>query len=602
MKLIYIYMEKFRNFKRQGIAFTDSYRVRVENRDGQAEGLYIKYGEDDKSYKENIHSIHAIVGRNAAGKTNIADIIGMPWGSKDRTDLISEDVAYFLLYAVEDSGEENIYYAEIVGLDHFAGIFELETPAGPGHDLYDSWFRYDPVAHKLTEIRKTELSSNIAETCAAILSLREKFGIQHYFEIEENRYSFCDSYVRRIGCSYTSKDMRDQVRAFWRIVDNNEKFMQEKNQYLSVRCRIDYLDSGPAGKPPLFRIDYAHPLSKEKYLRLRIAESWLKFLLETAANNDLDMREDLILYLEKRFSVLTAVEKDSLAENYIGLLLRYMDFAFEYMQVHADWCSDDTSKMTQCFQNFLAFPHISFRNNGFDILVGDVFRQKKGEPDSKERKVRETREKEIADFLGDIFDSGWAECGGFFKPLWTNTSDGEQAYLQTFTAIEKILNDTNADCRNNILLMDEPEIHMHPDLSRQFVSDLLKWLEMYRSSRKYQIILITHSPFLLSDIERNNVQYIKKDEDGSVSIQRPNSQTFAANIHDILSDAIILDSPYGEYARQEIKTALTQLQTAETSNKEDVDKDAIKKMLQKLSRTVGEPVLAKQLEFLGESV
>ena len=601
MKLIYIYMEKFRNFRGQYVAFTDSYRVMVKSGDGLTEGIHIERGRDDKAYQQNIHSIHAIVGRNATGKTNIADIIGMLWDSKDRAVPLSENAAYFLLYAARDRHGGDIYYAEIVGLHCFAGIFQLETPASRSYGQYAAWFRYDPVGHKLSEIQKAELPSSTTGNCTAILSLREKFGPQHYFDVEGNKYSSQGNYVRRLGHSYASKNISDQVRAFWRIADNHTEFMQGRNQCLSVRCSMNYLDSGPGGRPPLFRVDHAQALKEAEYSRLRIAEAWLKFLLETAAGKDLDLRDDLISYLEKGFAALTEAEKNALAADYGGLMTQYMEFAFEYMEVHAGWPSDHVREIREGFSNFLAFPLISCGEDSFDIPVGAVLELKKGRQGSEERKARESRKAVIADFLNKIFDSGWAESGGFSKPMWINTSDGEQAYLLTFTAIEKILDGADADCRNNILLLDEPEIHMHPDLSRRFVKELLKWLRM-RRGRKYQIILITHSPFLLSDIERHNVQYIEKCVDGSVLIRRPKSQTFAANIHDILSDAIILDSPYGEFARQEIKNALRQLQKVEKQGRARTDKTTVKHTLQKLSGDVGEQILAKQLEFLGESV
>lgn len=605
MKLIYIYIEKFRNIQRQCVSFTSSYRVEVirkEDTADKAEGIHITRGEDDKNYQPNVYSIHAIVGRNASGKTNIADIIGMPWDLRNST----EESAYFLLYVAEDSSGKDIYYAEIVGLDHFLGIFE--DIANPNHRLCDSWFQHDPDNYRLKELKRTELDSKITKSRAAILSLREKFSQQHYFKVEENKYSFSGGHIKRVGHPYASRNISDQVQAFWRIA-TNKSFMQGKSQLLSVRCCMDYLNCGPGGAPPLFEIEYAEGLKRTEYLHLRIVETWIKSLLEKEVYQDGDRRDDLIRYIKTVLSKRPRKEADNQRETsyYRKLLRKYMDIAFERMVTLANWSSEHTGELERRFDRFLNFPLYSCREDGFDLLIGNVSYLEKEKSGLEEGEKRKTGKKILIDFLEDIFDSGWAESGGFSNPIWTDTSDGEQSFLHTFTAIEKVLNDPNAKCQSNILLMDEPEIHMHPDLSRCFVNELLKWLRMHRGNRRYQIILITHSPFLLSDIERHNVQYVEKRKDGLTRIQRPKSQTFAANIHDILSDAIILDSPYGEFARQEIKTALKSLKTLqeEVANKtaiKDIDKKAVKETLQKLSDTVGEQIVAKQLGTLSESI
>lgn len=55
--------------------------------------------------------------------------------------------------------------------------------------------------------------------------------------------------------------------------------------------------------------------------------------------------------------------------------------------------------------------------------------------------------------------------------------------------------------KNMIILIDEPELHLHPDIQKKFVDFLLN------ISKDFQVILTTHSPILVKQIMYND--YIK---------------------------------------------------------------------------------------------
>lgn len=62
------------------------------------------------------------------------------------------------------------------------------------------------------------------------------------------------------------------------------------------------------------------------------------------------------------------------------------------------------------------------------------------------------------------------------------------------------------------------------------------------------ITLITHSPFVLSDIPESNILFLNKKGQSN-----PFGHTFGANIHAMLNNSFMLDSTIGEYARKSIK-------------------------------------------------
>lgn len=67
---------------------------------------------------------------------------------------------------------------------------------------------------------------------------------------------------------------------------------------------------------------------------------------------------------------------------------------------------------------------------------------------------------------------------------------------------------------NLIIVIEEPESHMHPHLQRSFMKKLkLKQKDLARIGFDVQFIVTTHSPFILSQAEMDEICLIKKNED-----------------------------------------------------------------------------------------
>ena len=62
-----------------------------------------------------------------------------------------------------------------------------------------------------------------------------------------------------------------------------------------------------------------------------------------------------------------------------------------------------------------------------------------------------------------------------------------------------------------IICFDEPEGTFHPEWARKYVYYLVKFLDLVNESKDltFQIIIATHSPFIVSDIPEQNINCIK---------------------------------------------------------------------------------------------
>ena len=87
------------------------------------------------------------------------------------------------------------------------------------------------------------------------------------------------------------------------------------------------------------------------------------------------------------------------------------------------------------------------------------------------------------------------------------------------------------------LILEEVELYYHPELQRQLIKNILDGIKQanLRHIKWISICIVTHSPFVLSDIPSNNVLALRKDGDEVSKIP-----CFASNIHEMLKLSFFL--------------------------------------------------------------
>lgn len=97
------------------------------------------------------------------------------------------------------------------------------------------------------------------------------------------------------------------------------------------------------------------------------------------------------------------------------------------------------------------------------------------------------------------------------------------------------------------VMFDEVELYFHPELQRRFVEYIIQVIQNVELNNIFgvNIMLITHSPFVLSDIPESNILFLCKKGQGN-----PFGHTFGANIHAMLNNSFMLDSTIGEHSRK----------------------------------------------------
>jgi energy-coupling factor transporter ATP-binding protein EcfA2 len=82
---------------------------------------------------------------------------------------------------------------------------------------------------------------------------------------------------------------------------------------------------------------------------------------------------------------------------------------------------------------------------------------------------------------------------------------------------------------STLVLLDEPETHLHPNLISDFVDLLDKLLEATGSIA----IIATHSVYFVREVPRSQTQILKEGAERSIEVQTPRLRTFGADVGSI---------------------------------------------------------------------
>ncbi len=155
---------------------------------------------------------------------------------------------------------------------------------------------------------------------------------------------------------------------------------------------------------------------------------------------------------------------------------------------------------------------------------------------------------------------------------------------------------------NCLILLDEPDLTIHPKLQKRYINDLINSFQNFH--KNIHFVITSHSPFILSDLPKENIifleKYKKEDEEVTKWTQKIgncknvtselNIETFGANIHTLLSHGFFMeDGLMGEFAKEKITEILDYLK----NNKplKSIKEEQVKSIIEK----IGEDFLRQKL-------
>jgi restriction system-associated AAA family ATPase len=139
----------------------------------------------------------------------------------------------------------------------------------------------------------------------------------------------------------------------------------------------------------------------------------------------------------------------------------------------------------------------------------------------------------------------WLKKTDSSKPvLLKSLSDGEHQLLHSLGMCLLFRN------TNSLLLLDEPETHFNPDWRSNFISRLRQCLPG-KEEVAQEMLITTHTPFLISDSKPEKVLVFEKDKiSGEIKIRNPDFNTLGASINKItMSEIFNKRETIGGYAQ-----------------------------------------------------
>lgn len=194
------------------------------------------------------------------------------------------------------------------------------------------------------------------------------------------------------------------------------------------------------------------------------------------------------------------------------------------------------------------------------------------------------------DILHLILDVQYLGDQSLLNYRWRGISSGENAFINQFSRFYEIKD--NISTPNLLILIDEGELYFHPAWQKGYVNSLVEYLPNLFPDNKIQLVISSHSPFVVSDLTSNNLTFLKR---GGIPVKFDRKETFGSNIHTLFTNSFFLNGLIGDFATAKIDSAIKYLNNEgqlDFENNDDV---------QIFISNIGEPLIREQLQKMLDS-
>lgn len=601
MKLIYCYIEHFRNIENQDVSLTDEFDCRyrdskifIEKRERNPLMDYIY----DNGFMSNLR---IIVGKTGSGKTNFLQLIGMDWWNRKST---ADGDAYLLLYKMHN---ENDFFVEEVGLGNKTRaycftydfdkheILKYIPAAYDDHEdtyIINAFDRYAFASCPYDNVRQEQMFDNnqfiprkITQYGKSSVSMECEFLKEYLSHFSE------ESIKRRASFVIGWKNWQNKIQS-----DLDEKLI--KREYWTYKDRAEEqrdknFRNGQYNKP----IEYDKKSTPKSRFIHDLMVDFAIYLRKWAELVEYEFPEKYYPYTGIVYDLGIEDPRELPDGKKMGILKR-IDWLCQYIDYHTDEITSNRGLVWQIGSDIRDLFHLLgkmddkyFTDTEFSIPVMDIDVNGK----TVMRDVFERMEQYRPDQIG-VF----TEC--LLPYHWSYVSSGEYQYAKIWGVLEeygvrvKMMTQgqkySEAIQPNLILLLDEPENYMHPEMCRTFIRNLNVLLSKRNPNTELQVLISTHSPFMLSDVMASQVIKMDYDENGKCVISESKKPYYAANIHSIMADGFFLEYTIGEQARifLEDKFKLLQRLTCMNRNLSSSEKEELT-MIRSLIPNIGDALI-----------
>lgn len=553
-ELVYTYIEKMdTGIKNSEIFFSDRHKFKLKDRN-----LFYIEDKNRRFFGEKISNLSLIVGKNGVGKSSLLDLISF---SNKNINLRRGRNSYFNIFHLRD----NIFFIEgspslinkISNMRSNTGIFmtignnKFVTPDSQiSIELQISLIRSSPIVDWFNRDSYRTFNSHSSPIIRNVKHVESAENVFRFIVEAKNSNVTKPKIFLKVNqkqlYSSNSPAILDELYGNDRITDIEDVLPEQ----LKRRLRLKVGENSISFNSRIVQ-NYYFRKHKIHFFIVQVLEKYLLNLIEFLEKSGEPRKRIFNIIKESNgeyFNRLREVDLFYLREDYISeqFLKDKIAFLENIVNDLRDWgerikyfegkSSRDTPFINRDalkilisnFKNSEEYGH--FQGNAYKIEVSSSSLSNK-------------------DINFNFIELLMVEFSELFSVQFENLSDGEIVYFNTFSSIFMEIRKASKDGRDCVLVLDEPDLNLHPEWCRRFIDDCITLVNNY-SDVNIQFIIATHSPYMISDVPKENVFSLEVKEK-MVEIKRA-EKSFAANIIDILSDTFFLDYSIGEFARKKI--------------------------------------------------
>jgi len=556
MELIYLWVEKYKNIEKQGFNFSPQFECKYEN--GKLTIIEKKEDEYIKNFFGNNINVTAIVGKNGSGKSSVLKLIRKIIGKEI-------DDGSFLIFYNKSDNEYNCIYTT----DEINANIELKQTKGIDSHIIFPMFDYSLTYDNSMSFKNEQLP---------VYPKKEKGFLFFHEELVTNQKNIL----------YNYHELKEKGE-----LDKFEDFFQPD----SIKILFDLSKLKPNSEEVLEEdSDIKYQELRKKFTENRVIEEALLIIQEIwnllsdkkrykEKNEDFEYINALPS-LEKELFSLEQKNHNSYADGYSGNNIwvngqEQKELLFGLNKVELIIEEEENQ---YCLFTF----DINELSKGIIDIILDSFPLRCFEIEllDNEKKLSHLSfgEQQLLFILNQIYSLGAEKDQDLYEKIDIQDLVEQGHDVSNIPQYYKI---------NYIILFDEIDIGFHPEWQKRTIQYIIDFLNSTDDEKYYHLVFTTHSPFLLSDIPKENIVFLNDEP--------VIKQTFGANIHTLLSDSFFMDKGLmGEFAKNKIKKIVKQLNDHKEEKKflTEAEQQDIKKIIQ----AIGEPFLNQKLWNMYQSL
>lgn len=549
MRLCFIWIERFKGLSDISLNLSPEFKFKF---DFKSTSLIKGINEQFISnlFSPTISSVTAIVGKNGSGKSNCLELICTVLdGSIHRIDtnfisVIEHDGTFYINHSFEEGFKASFPYLIIDDKKKAKGLNTILFSNVHDERLYQ--FTGDVIA----------------------VTANNGYGYGRYLNVKiKNSESLFSTQLNLI--IKHNKILNDEIKI-------------EIPQYISIDFRFIFSYRKPYHGGEFFRAFRKRISDMTSYESKLLCMIKYTFLIQLIDIKELYFRNQKTKNLEFKINELT----DSFLNNSIIEIINEIKELESESEFTNTTFNDLFKKIKDNYEN-LIFINKEIDQLSVTLIDNPINLKKESFKISFNKKNHRIIKRicEISDFNKTI------------RMDWIGISSGTKAYLTLLSVLyDKLLNKKN----DHLICIDEGDLYLHPAWQIDFLYNLNKILPKFSSSQ-IQLVLTSHSPFLLTDLPRENIIIIddkKVIEDNGLDEKL---KTFGSNIYELYNNAFFLEGKrFGSFAEEHISNIINKIEKntnkdsgiTNTKDIENIDK------IEKLINIIGDNLLRNSLKRL----